>query len=102
MFKEQMNKFKSLILKKTEGNDDEKKSNKRKIENLVVFLVILIITLIVINTILNNNEVDVKKDDESGYKVLANLGTTDEEDYDDELEKRLENILATMVGVRKC
>lgn len=96
MFKEQMNKLKSLIPKKTE----EGKTNKRKIENLVVFLVILIITLIAINAILGNDEKETKKE-ESSYKVLADLQTTNSENYEDELEKRLENILETMVGVGK-
>lgn len=60
MFKEQMNKIKSLYLKKTEGKGEEKeerlkeggKTNKRKIENMAVFLIILIVTLIAINAIL--------------------------------------------------
>ena len=76
MIKDQINKFKSLILKKQTKKEKKihfGKPNKRKIENLVVFLIILIITLIVINSILNDKEVDVKKDDDSSYKVLANL-----------------------------
>ena len=60
MFKEQINKIKSLYLKKTEGKGEEKeerlkeggKTNKRKIENMAVFLIILIVTLIAINAIL--------------------------------------------------
>lgn len=96
MFKEQMNKLKSLIPKKTE----EGKTNKRKIENLVVFLVILIITLIAINAILGNDEKETKKE-ESSYKVLADIQASNNETYEDELEKRLENILETMVGVGK-
>ena len=52
MFKEQMNKLKSLIIKNTNEEGQGKKTNKRKIENLVFFLVILIVTLIAINTIL--------------------------------------------------
>lgn len=60
MFKEQMNKIKSLYLKKTDEKTDPKdekleekgKTNKRKIENMAVFLVILIVTLIAINGIL--------------------------------------------------
>ena len=42
MFKEQMNKIKSLILKNNEETKEEGK-NKKKIENLVAFLVIIII-----------------------------------------------------------
>lgn len=54
MFKEQMNKLKSLIAKNT--NDEGGKTNKRKIENLVFFLIILIVTLIAINTILRRRQ----------------------------------------------
>lgn len=104
MFKEQMNKIKSLVLKKTdESEEGEKpvKTNKRKIENLVVFLVIAIVTLITINAILSNGEKDVKKDEDDSYKILADIEKSNKNNYDDELEKRLENILETMVGVRK-
>ena len=104
MFKEQMNKIKSLVLKKTdESEEGEKpvKTNKRKIENLVVFLVIAIVTLIAINAILSNGEKDVKKDEDDSYKILADIEKSNKNNYDDELEKRLENILETMVGVRK-
>lgn len=103
MFKEQMNKIKSLIAVKPENSEGEKqKPNKRKIENLVVFLVILIITLIAINTILKKDkEKDSGQSEQNPYKVLADLKDNQNENYDDELEKRLENILETMVGVRK-
>lgn len=100
MFKEQMNKIKSLIIKKPEKAQEEDKTKKRKIENLVVFLVILIITLIAINVILGgSNKQDSKEEDQSAFKVLADKEKSNKED--DELEKRLENILTTMVGVRK-
>lgn len=101
MFKEQMNKYKSLILKKVEDLKGEGKTNKRKIENLVVFLIILIVTLIAINAILKSDEVDTKEE-KSPYKVLAEEKI--EEDYGNDstyLETKLENILETMVGVRK-
>lgn len=102
MFKEQMNKIKSLIAVKPENNEDGKKKNKKKIENLVAFLIILIITLIAINTILSKGEKeDSSKSEQSAYKVLADFKDNKNEEYDDELEKRLENILETMVGVRK-
>lgn len=51
MFKEQMNKIKSLVIKEKQ-QDVEVKKDKRKIENLVAFLIILIVTLIAINMIL--------------------------------------------------
>ena len=104
MFKEQMNKIKSLIKVNNDNGEEgiKEKPNKRKIENLVVFLIILIITLIAINTILGKGK-DKKSDqtEQSAYKVLAEYQDNKNETYDDELEKRLENILETMVGVRK-
>lgn len=103
MFKEQMNKIKSMILKKPEEKEETNKlskTNKRKIENLVVFLIILIITIIAINAILGGKPEETKKED-SSYKVLADMQKTSNDEKEDELEQRLENILETMVGVRK-
>lgn len=102
MFKEQMNKFKSLILPKTNKEiQKEDKSNKRKIENLVVFLIILIVTMISINAILNKGEVDTKEEEESSYKVLADAKKKENTNTEDELERKLEAILGTMGGVGK-
>lgn len=102
MFKEQMNKIKSLIIKKPENGEEIDKTKKRKIENLVAFLVILIITLIVINAILGGNIKQESKEEQGAYKVLAEKEKNTKSD--DKLEERLENILTTMVGVRqgKC
>ncbi len=103
MFKEQMNKLKNLFSKnkKTDNEDSEEgKDNKRKIENLVVFLIILIITIIAINVIINKEE-DTTPKEESAYKVLADSRSSSD-NYTDELEKRLEKILGTMTGVRRC
>lgn len=105
MFKEQMNKIKKMFIK-NEGEQKEKveenKTNKRKIENLAVFLIILIVTLIAINAILSGNDKEVQeKKEDSNYKILADLQGQNKENQDDELEQRLENILETMVGVRK-
>ena len=104
MFKEQMSKIKKLLTQKV-GEEEEKvkdgKQNKRKIENLVVFLIILIVTLIAINAILSGNEKETQgKNEDSSYKMLAELSGKEKESLDDELEQRLENILETMVGVR--
>lgn len=99
MFKEQMNKLKNLLPKKTENGEGGEKPNKRKIENLVAFLIILIITLIAINSILGKKETSNDKDEPGAYKVLADTKDIDDS-YDDALEKRLENILETIVGIR--
>ena len=101
MFKEQMNKIKSLITVNPKEDKEEGKKNKRKIENLVVFLIILIITLIAINTILKQDKgKESDKSEQNAYKVLADFKDNNNENYDDELEQRLEKILETMVGVR--
>ena len=99
MFKEQMNKIKSLISNKKEG-DSTNKNGKKKIDNLFAFLIILIITLIAINFILKSDE-PKSENVNSPYKELAEEGRKEEENVDDELETRIENILGTMSGVRK-
>ncbi len=99
MFNEQMSKIKNLIVRNPDG-----KNNKKKIENLAVFLIILIITLIVINVILSNND-EKEENVDSAYKELAKETTSiSKTNSYDELEKRIENILETMAGVRqsKC
>lgn len=97
MFKEQMNKLKSLIQKNTGTiNDGENNPNKRKIENLIVFLIILIVTLITINSILSKDKEEPKEEETSSYKTLADVKVKNDEEYDDALEKRLENILETI------
>lgn len=100
MFKEQINKIKSLILKNNAETKEEGR-NKKKIENLVAFLVILIITLIAINVILKDNKEPIKNNDDT-YKELAteNKQTT-KNTSNNELEEKIEHILSTMSGVRK-
>jgi len=103
MFKEQMNKIKSLIIKSTK-EDNENNKNKKKIENLAFFLIVLIITIIIINTIVKDDKKSTKSEEDSLYKELADkssLVTSNDKSYDDELEKRIQNILETMTGVRK-
>ena len=91
-------KIKSLVKKKTSGD------NKKTLENLIVFLVLLIITVIAINIIWgkeNNNEKQSPIDD--GYKVLAYNKNESNNSQDSEynLEKKLENILSQISGVGK-
>ncbi|MCI9365677.1 MAG: hypothetical protein HFJ54_03565 [Clostridia bacterium] len=100
MFKEQMNKIKSLIIKDTKENNVDKK-NKRKIENLVFFLVVLIVTLIVINTILKDDKKGTNTKEDTLYKELAQATEERTKSDNDELEKKLQDILETMTGVRK-
>ena len=98
MFKEQMNKLKSLIVK---NENIEGKKDKSKIENLVFFLVVLILTLIIINTITKNSTSKKQNTTDSAYKELAKetIISTSENSYTDDLEKKLEEILKTISGV---
>lgn len=91
-------KIKSLVEKKTNGN------NKKSIENLIVFLVLLIITVISINIIWGkDNKKDNKSQSQDGYKVLAENqkqgNISESRAYN--LEDELENILSKISGVGK-
>ena len=61
-----------------------------------MFLIILIVTLITINSILGKDNEKPKEEETSSYKTLADVKVKDDEEYEDALEKRLENILETM------
>ena len=84
--------FKNLGSKKTETK------SKKKIENIVFFIIILIVTLILMKSIwskdTNEEEIDIHKNTD----VLA---TREESTSKEELEERLEKILATIKGVGK-
>lgn len=109
-----MNQIKKLLIrKKTESEGEigkeivevEGKTNKKKIENLVFFLVILIVTLIAMNAILGKGKTEEKDTEEkSDLKILAQKDNVKNNSSNDELEKKLEQILETMYGVResKC
>lgn len=74
----------------------------KKIENLVSFLIILIITLIVINKILEdeeNEEVDYQN--QTGVELASEKMNSSETIDNNDLEKRLENILSKISGVGK-
>ena len=102
MFKDKIESFKSMTLKKTEGN------NKRNIENLVVFLILLIITIIAINTIWGDKKEETKsqENNETSYKQLAEnldskINSNNKEFNEYNLEQSLEDILSKMAGVGK-
>ncbi len=74
----------------------------KKIENLVSFLIILIITLIVINKILKNDEMEkVDYENTVGVELALKDEKINYKENDDNLEKRLENILSKISGVGK-
>jgi len=98
MFKDKFKNIKSIIIKKTDGN------NKKNIENLVVFLVLLIITVIAINTIWGTDKEETKsKDTNSTYKQLADsLDSSNNKEIEEyNLEEELEDILSKIAGVGK-
>lgn len=102
MFKDKIENFKSMMLKKTEGN------NKRNIENLVVFLILLIITIIAINIIWGDKKEEAKSQEsnETSYKQLAEnldskINSNNKEFNEYNLEQSLEDILSKMAGVGK-
>jgi stage III sporulation protein AG len=80
------------LFKKNEENKDK----KRQIENIVVFIIILIITVLIINNMWTKE--DDEEENQTSSKVLAQATTSDSVDQDD-LEKKLENILESIDGV---
>ena len=72
----------------------------KKIENLVSFLIILIITLIVINKILEEEEnVEADYQNQTGVELASEELSSSETIDNNDLEKRLENILSKISGV---
>lgn len=94
--------FGDKLKKIFEKDSDEQEGNdKRKIENIIFFIIVLIITIVVINMIWNGNKETTKQENNDSTKQLASkqinndIETTDT----DELEKKLESILAKIEGV---
>lgn len=85
--------FKNFFKKSEDGKD-----NKRQIENIVVFIIILIITVIIINNMWSKG--DNQEENETSSKVLAQT-TSVENVNEDNLEKKLEQILESIEGVGK-
>ena len=89
-------KIKALVEKQKE------KGNKKNIENLFVFLLILIITIIAINTILRDEN---KNETSNGIIADKMLATNENKEInsneENNLEKKLENILSKIDGVGK-
>lgn len=87
--------FKDLFKKNGEQITDQKK----KIENIVAFIIILIITVLVINNMWNKDE---EKNTNTTGKILA-TNTQQEISINEEndLEKKIEDILETINGVGK-
>lgn len=92
-------------LKKLVNNEKQEDGNdKKKIENLVFFVVILITTIIIINTIWNGKNKEVKQENNTNSKQLANANQNDinlnnVQQTSEDLETKLEGILAKIQGV---
>lgn len=82
------------MLKKM-GDENDK---KRNIENIIVFIIILIITVLIINVMWSSNDKKAENKSEDTTKVLAQATSSSEKD---DLETRLEDILASIDGVGK-
>ncbi len=81
----------------------KEKGSKRNMENLFVFLIILIVTVIAINTIWNDDKKNKSTNEVDNTKVLATNANekTETDTGQEELEHRLETILAKIDGVGK-
>ena len=77
------------------GDENDK---KRNIENIIVFIIILIITVLIINVMWSSNDKKAENKSEDTTKVLAQATSSSEKD---DLETRLEDILASIDGVGK-
>lgn len=84
-------KLKKLFSKESNGEE------KKKIENLVVLVLVIIITVVAINYIWNGNKKENKIVTEDSTKKLAE--NKEENSKSDDLEMKLENILAKINGV---
>lgn len=100
MFRGKLEKIKEN-LKKNEGEN-----NKKTIENLIVFVVLLIITIVAINYIwsVNKKSNKVINDENKKLAVIENNtqnkeNTSNNLNYNNDIELRLENILSNIKGV---
>lgn len=85
--------LKEMFKKMNDEND-----KKRNIENIIVFIIILIITVLIINVMWSSNDKKTENKSEDSTKVLAQATSSSEKD---DLETRLEDILASIDGVGK-
>ncbi len=88
------------MLKEFFNKTENEKSNKKQIENIVVFIIILIITVLAINNMWSTDKKQNDNQNDTSTKVLAKT-TSAESTNQDDLEKKLEDILETMNGVGK-
>lgn len=96
MWKEKFENIKALVSKQKD------KGSKKNLENLVVFLIILIVTIIAINTIWKEEDKEQSEEETNvAGKTLAIESSSDNALEQENLEKRLANILGKIEGVGK-
>lgn len=88
-----LNMFKEFFKK-----NPEEKNNKRQIENIVFFIIILIVTVLIINNMWSSGD---KKDNKENTTSSKTLAKNYENETQDNLEKKLEEILESINGVGK-
>lgn len=76
----------------------EEKNNKRQIENIVFFIIILIVTVLIINNMWSSGD---KKDNKENTTSSKTLAKNYENETQDDLEEKLEEILESINGVGK-
>lgn len=87
------------MLKDFFKKSEEGKDKKKQIENIVVFIIILIVTVLIINNMWSEDEQKEEKNNMvDTSKVLAQETITNKQD---DLEEKLEEILASINGVGK-
>lgn len=86
------------MLKEFFKKSEEGKDKKRQIENIVVFIIILIVTVLIINNMWSGEK---KKDNNTVDTSKVFAQTTTSSNQQDNLEERLEDILASINGVGK-
>lgn len=87
------------MLKEFFKKSEEGKDKKKQIENIVVFIIILIVTVLIINSMWSDGKKEKENNTIDTSKVLAQ--TTTSSNQQDNLEERLEDILASISGVGK-
>lgn len=87
------------MLKEFFKKNEDGKDKKKQIENIVVFIIILIVTVLIINNMWSGEEKEQNiNDDVDSSKVLAQTASYNQQE---DLEKKLEDILSSINGVGK-
>lgn len=86
------------------SNIFKEKDEKKRIDNLIAFLIVLVITLIFVNKIWNSDSKEGSYQNQTNVELVDNVKDNSsmvENQKKDDLERKLENILSKISGVRK-